>query len=383
MILCDICARRPLREQGALLSALWVLGLGFGMTPLAGARSMSAAERVQSTSEGLLPNGAPIRVHTLRNKHGMVARFSDYGATILEISVPDRKGVMANVVLGSPSLEAYLGGFPAASVVGRFANRIRNGRFMLEGREVQVTRNAGPHHIHGGVQNFSRAGWESSTHAGADAASVTFRYHSHDLEEGFPGNMDVAVTYTLDDGNSLTVEYEARTDATTVVNLTNHAYFNLAGGGDVLGHELQIHATQYTVADAALLPTGELAPVKDTPLDFTSPHRIGERIKELYPAPRGYDHNYVIEGPAGELRPAAKITEPKSGRVMECFTTQPGMQLYTANHFDGRPYPLHGAFCFETQHYPDSPNHLNFPTTTLTPLHPFKSTTRFRFSVAP
>lgn len=346
------------------------------------AAPLSVRERVQSAPQGMLANGAAVSVHTLRNHNGLVARVSDYGATLIELSVPDRQGTMANVVLGSPSLQAYVDGFPAAaSVIGRFANRIRNGRFTLDGREVQVTRNAGPHHIHGGNQNFSRVAWQSRTRAGAESASVTFTYLSKDREEGFPGNLEVRVTYTLDDEDALTIDYEARTDATTVVNLTNHAYFNLAGAGNILDHELQIHASRYTVADAQLIPTGEIAPLPGTPLDFGTPRRIGERIEKLYPAPRGYDHNYIIDGPHGTLRPAARVSDPKSGRVMECFTTEPGMQLYTANHFNGRPYPRHGAFCLETQHYPDSPNHLHFPSTTVTTTRPFKSTTRFAFSV--
>ena len=339
---------------------------------------------VESTVFGHLPDGHEVRQFTLRNRHGMLARVIEYGATLTELRVPDRTGKFASVVLGTNSLAAYRDGFPAASVIGRYANRIHNARFPLDGREVKVAANSGQNHIHGGRTNFAKVLWQGKASAEADHARVTLTYHSKDGEEGFPGNLDVTVTYTLTDANILRLDYQAETDKPTVVNLTNHAYFNLGGpGGDVLGHELILFADQYTVVDEALIPTGEVAPVAGTPLDFRMRHRIGERIAALYPAAKGYDHNYVIRGTPGHLRPAARVMDPASGRVMDCLTTEPGVQLYTANHFKGKPYPKHGAFCLETQHYPDSPNQPKFPTTTLRPGKPFKSTTYFRFSTQP
>ena len=357
-----------------------------GLTSLAGlvAGCATAAPaglvRVESTRFGQLADGRPVQSHTLRNRHGMVVRLVDLGATLTEISVPDRQGVAANVVCGAPSLDAYLKGFPAgASVIGRFANRIRNARFTLDGREVRVTANAGPHHIHGGREGFAGKLWTAKTRTGRREAAVEFSLRSADGEEGYPGNLLVTVTYTLNDANELTLRYAATTDRPTVVNLTNHAYFNLAGGGDVYGHELQIFADEFTPGDRDLIPTGEVRSVTATPLDFRTPHRIGERIRQIE-GPSGYDHNFVLRGRAGTLRPAARVVEPVSGRVLECRTTEPGVQLYTANHFNGRPYPKHGAFCLETQHFPDSPNLTQFPSPVVRPGQPYASATVFKFT---
>lgn len=351
------------------------------LTSAAVGADKASTATAETAAFGRLPDGREVRQFTLRNRHGLVARVIEYGATLTELQVPDRQGQFTNVVLGTNSLEVYRGGFPAASVTGRYANRIRNARFTLEGREVKVTANAGTNHIHGGGTNFAKVLWRGKTETGADRASVTLTYHSANGEEGFPGNLDVSVTYTLTDANQLRLDYRAETDQPTVVNLTNHAYFNLAGpGGSVLAHKLILFADQYTVSDQALIPTGEIAPVAGTPLDFRQPHPIGERIEQLYSAAKGYDHNYVIRGTAGGLRPAARVMEPVSGRLMDCLTTEPGVQLYTANHFNGKPYPRHGAFCLETQHYPDSPNQPRFPSTTVRPGKPFQSITIFRFT---
>ncbi|MBI5775738.1 MAG: galactose mutarotase [Verrucomicrobia bacterium] len=369
-------------NAGLLLSSSLVAPFTFfAALSLGTFASFAAKPSVETAFFGKLPDGREARVFTLRNRHGMIARVTDYGATLTELRVPDRAGRFTNVVLGASSLEPYLTGFPAAAVIGRYANRIRNARFTLDGREVKVTANSGENHIHGGRTNFAKVLWQGKVDTRADRARVTFAYRSADGEEGFPGNLNVTVTYTLTDANELILDYRAETDQATVVNLTNHAYFNLAGpGGDVLGHELQLFAERYTVSDKALIPTGEIVSVAGTPLDFLQPHKIGERIEQLYDAARGYDHNFIIRGPAGQLRRAARVVEPASGRVMECLTTEPGVQLYTANHFNGKPYPKHGAFCLETQHYPDSPNQPEFPSTVLRPGQPFRSTTVFRFS---
>lgn len=331
-----------------------------------------------------LPTGEIVQQFTIRNSHGMQAKVIEFGAIVTEISVPDRKGKFTNVVLGSDSLDAYMKGFPAAAVIGRFANRIREGRFTLDGKTIQLTKNAGENHIHGGQKHFGKLLWKGSKSESANDASVELKYTSRDGEEGFPGTLQVSVTYTLSDSNELKIQYRASTDQATIVNLTNHAYFNLSGAlTDVLDHELQIEADQTTVVDKSLIPTGQLASVEGTALDFRSPLRIGERIEQLYDAAKGYDHNYVLRGEHGTLRLAAKVLEPKSGRVMECLTTEPGVQLYTANGFNNNPFPKHGAFCLETQHYPDSPNHPEFPTVVVRPNVPWHSTTLFRFSLAP
>lgn len=340
---------------------------------------------VSSDTFGMLSDGRAAKLYTLRNAHGLVAKITDYGATITELAVPDRAGELTSIVLGSDDFEAYQQGQPAASTIGRYANRIRAGRCTIDGREIQLTTNLGKNHIHGGTKGFAHQLWESRALPSNEAAAVEMTYRSADAEEGYPGNCTVTVVFTLRDNDELVLDYTATTDQPTILNLTNHAYFNLAGAGDVLDHELQIFASNYTPTDADLIPTGEVALVRGTALDFTQAHRIGERIAEFRNAPGGYDHNYVLDGTAGELRLAARVTEPKSGRVMECWTTEPALQLYTANHFNGKPtagrraYSRHAALCLETQHYPDSPNHPEFPSTVLRPDKPFHSTTKFRF----
>jgi aldose 1-epimerase len=280
---------------------------------------------------------------------------------------------MTNVVLGASNLESYLKGFNAsAAVMGRYANRIANARFMLDGVEYKLASNNGKNHLHGGPNNFAKAVWTAKRSL---PLSVQLTYISKDAEEGYPGNLTVKVTYTLTENNELQVDYEATTDKATPVNLTNHAYFNLAGGGSVLDHLLWLSADRYTVADAELIPTGEIAPVKGTGLDFTTPTSIGARIDQFKPKPGGYDHNFVLPDGHGKPVLAARLTDPKSGRVMEVRTTEPGVQLYTGNHLK------HGAVCLETQHYPDSPNQPKFPSTILRPGQTFKSTTVFAFSV--
>ena len=329
-----------------------------------------------------MQSGEIVQQFTLRNSHGMQVKVIEFGAIVTELSVPDRLGIYANVVLASDSLEANLKGFPAASVIGRYANRIRGGRFTLDGKTIQVTKNAGENHIHGGPKHFGKLMWKGAKSDNKNEASVELKYTSRDGEEGFPGTLQVSVTYSLTDNNEFKIQYNATTDQATVLNMTNHAYFNLSGAvSDVLDHQLQIEADQTTLVDKSLIPTGELASVEGTALDFRSPRRIGERIEQLYQATNGYDHNYVLRGETGRLRLAAKIVEPKSGRVMECLTTEPGVQLYTANGFNNNPFPKHGAFCLETQHIPDSPNHPEFPTVIVRPNAPWSSTTVFRFSI--
>jgi len=375
----------PARSLGAV-PAFLVLLASLLVTSCSTPHSAKAPDRVRSESFGRMPDGQEVRIHTLRNRSGMQVRVMDLGATVTEILAPDRNGQLTNILLGSQSFDDYRKGFAgSASVIGRVANRIRNARFPLDGREVRVTANMGEHHIHGGREGFASKVWSATTGSSHHSAFVRFHRRSPDGEEGFPGNLDVSVTYTLTDSGEVRLDYEATTDGATVVNLTNHAYFNLAGTGDVLSHQLQVLADRYTVADRLLIPTGPEAPVEGTGLDFRQPHAIGERIEQYRNGPNGYDHNFVLREPAGKLRLAARVTDPASGRVMECLTTEPGVQLYTANHFGGRrsdpaTWGKHPAFCLETQHPPDAPNHPEFPSTVLRPGQKFHSVTTFRFS---
>jgi aldose 1-epimerase len=342
---------------------------------------------VKQSDFGATPDGQRVEMFTLTNGHGMTAKVITYGAILTELDVPDRQGKTANVVLGFGNLRQYVTQNPFfGAVAGRYANRIAKGRFTLEGKEFKLATNNGPNHLHGGLKGFDKVVWKAQPLHSSNGAAVRLTYESRDGEEGYPGNLNVSVTYTLTNDNSLRIDYDATTDKPTVVNLTNHSYFNLAseGSGDILDEVLTIHADRYTMFDETQIPTGQIRPVKGTPLDFTKPTPIGQRIGQT---DGGYDHNFVLNGPAGKLSPAAKLEDLKSGRVMEVETTQPGIQVYTANHLDGKlkgsggkPYPLHGAVCLETQHFPDSPNHPDFPSTELRPGQKYHETTVFKFS---
>ncbi len=353
-------------------SALLLLALASSLSQSHG----GPLKRIEEREFGETPDGAVVKLFTLRNAKGMSAKVMTYGATLTELLAPDRRGALTNVLLGADTFDLYRKGFPAsAAVIGRVANRIAQARFTLDGVEYQLAANNGPNHIHGGRKGFAQVIWQATPlPAGLHEAAVQFTYLSKDGEEGYPGNLSVKVTYTLGDDNELRIDYEAATDKATPVNLTNHAYFTLAGSGDILDHELWLAADRYTPADDQLIPTGEIATVKGTPLDFTTPTRIGARIEPLKPKPGGYDHNFVLNKDAKTLALAARATEPRSGRVLEVRTTEPGVQLYTGNHLK------HGGFCLETQHYPDSVHRPEFPSTILRPGQTFKSTTTFAFS---
>jgi aldose 1-epimerase len=329
-------------------------------------------QRIKESSFGTMPDGTLVKAFTLQNTSGLRAKVITYGAILAELNVPDRRSETTNVVLGTDTLERYLKGFPAAAaIMGRVANRIGKARFALDGVEYKLPANNGPNHLHG---TFGKVIWQDGTlPPEKHEASVQLAYLSPDGEEGFPGNLSVKVTYTLTDDNELRLDYEATTDKATPVNLTSHAYFNLRGHGDVLDHELWLAASRYTLTDDEQIPTGQLASVKGTPLDFTTSTRIGARIEQLKPKPGGYDHNFVLDGGGKKLVLAARVHDPESGRTMEVRTTQPGVQLYSGNHLK------HGAVCFETQHYPDSVNRPEFPSTILRPGETFKSTTVFGF----
>jgi aldose 1-epimerase len=385
------------RRSGALRRALRRLLFAAATATIAVAGPAPAAPaapkggplvRVEAADFGVLPDGTVVQRFTLRNRHGLVAKVMNYGAILTELHAPDRTGRLANVVVGSDTFADYAKGYPAAAaVIGRFANRIAGARFTLDGVEYRLAANNAPNHLHGGKQNFAKVAWQAAVQpARENGAAVQFTYLSKDGEEGYPGNLTVTVTYTLTDDNALRLDYEAVTDRPTVVNLTNHAYFNLAGSGDVLGHELWLAADRYTPTNDQLIPTGEIAPVQGTPLDFTTPTLLGARIAQLKPRPNGYDHNFVLPAVSGTPRLFARVVEPKSGRVMEAATTEPGVQLYTANHFrsvtgtGGAVFGPHGGFCLETQHFPDSPNQPGFPSTVLRPGQTFRSTTIFKFT---
>jgi aldose 1-epimerase len=342
----------------------------------------AALKRIEVSEFGKTTDGQPVKIFTLRNARGMTLKAMELGAILTQIQAPDRKGAIANVILGGDSFEQYAKGFAgSAAVIGRVANRIGGARFMLDGVEYKVAANSGANHIHGGRKGFSQMIWQGRELPARELeASVQFSYTSKDGEEGYPGNLKVNVTYVLTDDNEVRLEYEAETDKPTPINLTNHAYFNLAGsssGEKVYDHILWLAADQYTPANEQLIPTGEIAPVKGTPLDFTTATAIGARMEQFKPKLNGYDHNFVINGGGRSIIRAARVQHPKSGRAMEVKTTEPGVQLYTANHLN------HAAFCLETQHYPDSVNHPNFPSTILRPGEKFRSTTIYAFSVEP
>jgi len=332
-------------------------------------------KRVEQAPFGTTRDGTEVKLVALRNAKGMKAEIITYGAILKELRAPDRDGNFANIVLTTDSLDKYQEGFNgAAAVIGRVANRIAGAQFVLDGATYQLTPNERKNSIHGGKIGFAQRVWTvEDAPATKNDASVKLSYLSKDGEEGFPGNLHVAVTYTLTDNNELRIDYTAATDKPTIANLTNHAYWNLAGGGSCLDHILWIPAEKYTPTDAELIPTGEIRPLKGTPMDFSQPTRIGDRIDQLKPAMTGYDHNYILGKDKG-MKMAARLIDPKSGRIMEVQTTQPAVQLYTANHL-GRT-----AVCLETQHYPDAVHHDNFPSIVVRPGEPLQETTVFTFS---
>jgi len=338
-------------------------------------------------------DGQTIYRYTLKNRHGMEAKIINFGGIVTSLKVRDKDGKFGDVVLGFNDLDNYVKTHPFfGTAVGRYGNRIAKGRFTLNGVEYKLAVNNGENHLHGGIKGFDKVVWTAQEVKTPAGPAVRMTYLSKDGEEGYPGNLKVTMVYTLTNKNELRIDYTATTDKDTVLNLTHHSYFNLAGegNGDILNHQLQLFADRFTPTDAGSIPTGELRSVKGTPFDFLTLHEIGERINDDYEQIKfggGYDHNYVVNGRMGVLRKAALVLERTSGRMMEVLTTEPGVQLYTGNFLDGtltgksgKPYPRRSGFCLETQHYPDSPNKPNFPTTTLKKGATFKSTTIYRFS---
>lgn len=345
---------------------------------------------MQNEIFGQTTDGDPVEIFTLTNAHGLKARVTSWGAGLVEMHVPDRHGALADVTLGFDDLDGYLGRHPHFGVTtGRFANRIAGGKFQLDGATYTLATNNGAHHLHGGVNGFDRRLWRGER---ASAESVVrFTYTSPDGEEGYPGTLTVAVTYTLTPADELCIDYEAVTDKPTILNLTNHAYWNLSGAGsdDILGHELRLHASRFVPVDEDNIPTGCIDAVAGGPMDFTRPKSIAKDLAQMSGKPGGYDHNFVIDRPNnGELTVAAELHDPISGRVMTVSTTEPGIQLYTGNYLNGtvtgkrgRAYHKHSGLCLETQHFPDAPNQPDFPSTVLRPGRTYRTTTVHRFSV--
>jgi aldose 1-epimerase len=358
-------------------------------TVAAGRQSSPAVTRDRF---GATADAKPVEIYTLRNANGVEVRAITYGATITSLRVPDRRGTVQDIVLGFNAMEGYLKPPPYfGAIVGRYGNRIGNGRFSLDRQEYKLATNNGPNHLHGGNIGFDKVIWTAEPIKGRNA--VVFSRTSRDGEEGYPGNLAVRVTYELTDKNELIVDYHATTDKATPVNLTQHSYFNLAGegSGDVLNHSMMINADRYTPVDGTLIPTGELASVQGTPFDFRKTTAIGARINQDHPQLKngqGYDHNWVLNRKGEGLQLAARVSEPTSGRTLEVTTTEPGMQFYAGNFLDGtltgksgKPYTRRSGFCLETQHYPDSPNKPNFPSSILRPDQEYRSRTVFTFGV--
>jgi aldose 1-epimerase len=385
----DDRSRRRDSARRAALAATLVLGL----TACSVHEAFAQSAIVQKESFGKTADGTAVELYTLSNGPGLQAKISTYGATLVSLLVPDRKGQRADVVLGFDSLDGYLGKQPHfGGIVGRYANRIAKGSFDLDGTRYELARNDGPNHLHGGVRGFDRVVWKARPLREKDSAGLLLTYRSPDGEEGYPGNLEVGVRYMLMDENMLRIDYAASTSAPTIVNLTNHSYFNLggAGSGDILRHELELAAESYTPIDDSMIPTGRLAPVKGTPFDFTKPTAIGARIDaedEQLRRGKGYDHNFVLAHPRGSLVQAARVRDPSSGRVLVVMTTQPGIQLYSGNFLDGRiagkggaKYGKRSGLCLEPQHFPDSPNQAAFPNTVLRSGETYRETSVYRFS---
>jgi len=343
---------------------------------------------------GRMPDGQQVELFTLANAHGLRAKIITYGAIVVSLEVPDRTGALADVVLGYDNLQQYLKDSPYfGAIVGRYGNRIARGRFTLDGAEYRLATNDGRNHLHGGIRGFDKVLWKGEPFKEKQAVGVRLTYLSPDGEEGYPGNLNAIVTYRLTNENELRIDYEATTDKPTIVNLTHHSYFNLAGqgSGDILSHLLQINADRFTPVDSELIPTGELRSVDGTPLDFRRPTAIGARIgadDQQLRNGRGYDHNFVLNSGGTSLALAATVYQPTSGRVMEVLTTEPGLQFYSGNFLDGhhvgkggRAYHYRTGFCLEAQHFPDSPNKPHFPSVVLRPGQTYRQTTIYRFSV--
>ena len=375
--------------------------LAIAMIPEIGLSATIVKPAITAASFGSLPDGREVEIYTLRNRSGMEARIMTYGGVVTSLRTADRRGEIADVVLGYDSLDGYLKNSPYfGALIGRYGNRIADGRFSLEGKEYSLPINNPPNSLHGGAVGFDKVLWKVVVaRLSARGPQLALEHQSPDGDQGYPGNLRVTAVYTLTDDDSLRLDYTATTDHVTVVNLTQHSYFNLRGSGDILGHVFEIFASHFTPVDASLIPTGELRSVVGTPFDFRTPTAIGTRIEasdEELRFGRGYDHNWVIDPdlrapatpPIDQARLDARVYEPDTGRVLEVLSTQPGLQFYTGNFLDGtitgkggRVYKRRAGFCLEPQHFPDSPHHANFPSTVLKPGDVYRSRIEYRFSV--
>lgn len=366
----------------ALAASAWIAGCSTSPRP--------SLAMIEIQDFGTTADGTVVKKVTLSNPDGTTARLTSYGAMLIGLDVPDRKGALDDVVLGFDTLAPYLAGHPFfGNTTGRYANRIAKAKFSIDGTTYTLAANNGENHLHGGPKGLDKQVWDTETMQTEDGVAVRFHHRSPDGAEGYPGNLDITVTYTLTRANEIQIDYEATTDKPTVINLTNHSYFNLkgAGNGDVLGHVLKLNAARYTPGDDGLIPTGEILPVAGTVLDFRTPAAIGERWDMLPEKLKGYDHNFVLNDWApGKLVSCAELYEPTTGRRMRVRTTEPGVQVYSAIHLKGvqgkggKVYDAAGGLCLETQHFPDSPNKPHFPTTVLRPGATFRSTTIYGFT---
>jgi aldose 1-epimerase len=373
--------------MGMIFAAICGTSVAFTTATLE-ARSPLAGS-VSKMEFGKTTDGQAVDLYVLKNGD-LTVKVITFGAIITEIHMPDRNGKIGDVTLGFDDLKGYLAGHPFfGAIAGRVANRIAKGHFTLDGKEYNLAKNNGPNTLHGGVKGFDKVVWKAEQIDSPEGPAVRLTHVSPDGDEGFPGNLTTVLTYTVTAKGELKIDYKATTDKTTIVNLTQHSYFNLAGpeAGDILGHELTLGADKYTPADDTLIPTGVLATVTGTPLDFTKATWIGKNINDIKADPVGYDHNFVLNGGSEKVPFAAKVRDPKSGRIMEVFTTEPGVQLYTGNFLDGSlkgkggiAYKKHQGFCLETQHFPDSINHPNFPSVVLEPGKTYTQTTIYKFS---
>jgi aldose 1-epimerase len=377
-----------MRFSRGTVAVTFILALGL----LCAGMAMPKSGSLKRVSFGKTPEGQAVDLYALTNKNGVEVSITNYGGAVVSVKVPDRKGKMADVVLGYDSLDGYVNDKSYfGALIGRYGNRIAHGEFTLDGVTYKLAKNNGDNSLHGGTRGFNKAVWSAKGISSKGGQALQLNYLSKDGEEGYPGNLNVQVVYSLTDANELKIEYDATTDKKTMLNLTNHSYFNLAGqgSGDNLGHRLMIAADRFTPVDAGLIPTGELRSVAGTPFDFRSKTAIGARINaddEQLKLGKGYDHNFVLRG-SGSLGLAARAVEPNSGRVLEVWTTEPGVQFYTGNFLDGtvrgkegKTYGFRSAFCLETQHFPDSPNHPDFPSTVLSPGQRFHSVTVYKFA---
>ena len=352
--------------------------------------STIALAMIMQTSQFGTYEGHPVTLYTLKNRNGMTAKIMDYGATVVSLTAPDRKGKYDDVTLGFDDFDQYPTKSPYfGTIVGRVGNRIAKGKFKLDGKEYSLAVNNGPNSLHGGLKGFDKRIWTVSHKPSKMDPSITFKYVSADMEEGYPGELTATVKYTLTPDNSIRIDYHVKAKKHTIANLTNHTYFNLGGSDTILDHKIQIMSNAITPVNETLIPTGKLMPVTKTPFDFTKLTRIGDRIdadNEQIKFGGGYDHNFVVRGTNGTLRKAAAVHEPKSGRYMEVWTTEPGVQFYTGNFLDGtlngkggKMYPKRSGFCLETQHFPDSVNQPNFPKSDVKAGQTYTSTTIYKF----